>query len=101
MSEVCHVVSRAALPENGVLDFDVGGARGLVVDIDGDVRAYAVVGPSSVSVGRAAVAEGHLRCPLHGWAIDPDSGQCGAADKCRYERLGVEVVGDEIRVRLR
>jgi len=95
-----HVIRRAELAENGVVDFERAGMRYLVVDIDGEVRAFHVIGPAAESVGRAAVAEGRLRCPLHGWPIDPDDGQCGAADLCRYQPLPVEIEGDEIRVRL-
>ncbi len=94
------MIRRADLPENGVVSFEVPGGRGLVVDIEGDVHAFTVVGPAAGSLEHAAVAEGRLRCPLHGWPIDLHEGQCGAADLCRYQPLPVEVVADEIRVRL-
>ena len=100
MAAPSYVIPRATLPENGVVGFEVGGARGLVVDIEGEVRAYTVSGPASGRIDHAAVAEGRLRCPLHGWPIDPDDGRCGAADLCRYQPLPVEIVGDEIRVQL-
>jgi hypothetical protein len=64
-----HVIRRADLPENGVVAFEHGATRYVVADIDGEVRAFAVVGPAAASADRAAVAEGHLRCPLHGWPI--------------------------------
>ena len=95
-----HVIRRVDLPEDGVVHFEVGGAHYVVVDTGGDVRAYGVAGPAALSIERAAVAEGRLRCPLHGWPIDPDDGRCGAAELCRYEPLPVEVAGDEIRVTL-
>jgi nitrite reductase/ring-hydroxylating ferredoxin subunit len=41
-----------------------------------------------------------VRCPLHGWPIDPDAGTCGAAELCRYRPLPVELGGDDIRVSL-
>ena len=100
MADHSHTIPRATLPENGVVSFTVAGAHGVVVDIDGDIRAYGVTGPASAKIDQAQVAEGRLRCPLHGWPIDPDDGRCGAADLCRYQLLPVEVVGDEIRVRL-
>ena len=95
-----HAVRRADLPENGVLTFEVGGAHYLIADIDGEVSAYAVAGVAARDLDRAAIAESRLRCPLHGWAIDPAGGGCGAAAHCRYEPLGVEVDADNIRVAL-
>ena len=98
MPAMIRTIRRADLPENGVLTFEAAGAHYLVADIDGDVRAFAVVGPATRELARAAIAEGQLRCPLHGWAIDPYAGQCGAADLCRYDPMPVELDGDEIRV---
>jgi nitrite reductase/ring-hydroxylating ferredoxin subunit len=95
-----HVLPRRELPENGVATFDVAGTRYLVVDVDGDVRAYAVIGPAAASADRAVVAEGRLRCPLHGWPIEPVEGTCGAAELCRYRPLAVQASADEIRVTL-
>jgi nitrite reductase/ring-hydroxylating ferredoxin subunit len=82
------------------MTFEVEGVRCLVVDAEGELRAFAVVGRSASSVGRAAVMDGRVLCPLHGWPIDPDDGRCRAADLCRYERLDVEANADEIRVRV-
>ena len=70
-----HIVPRRDLPENGVLVFDMDGVRCLVADVDGDVRAFAMTGPAAGSADRAVVAEGFVRCPLHGWAIDPVEGR--------------------------
>src|SRR5215470_15487420 len=95
---VVRALRRADLPENGVVAFDVGGTHYLVADIDGEVRAFTVVGPAVRDLDRAAVAEGRVRCPMHGWAIDPDVGRCGAADLCRYDPVRVQVDGDTIRV---
>ena len=95
-----HTIPRAALPENGVLGFEVEGNRYLVADVDGDVQAFLVAGPSAARADRAAVAEGRVRCPLHGWPIDPVEGGCGASSRCRYAPLPVEVDGDEVRVAL-
>jgi len=100
MAGTVHVIRRPELPENGVVSFETGGAHYLVVDVDGEVRAFSVIGPAAGSIDRAVVAEGRLRCPLHGWPIDPDDGRCGAADLCRYHPLAVELAGDEIRVSL-
>ena len=93
-----HVMQRSALAENGAVTFVVGGRTLLIADVDGEVRAFAVVGKSASRVGRAAVADGRVLCPLHGWPIDPGDGACGAAGLCRYEPLAVEVAGDELRV---
>jgi nitrite reductase/ring-hydroxylating ferredoxin subunit len=101
MASVTHVVRRPDLPTNGLLHFEVGGLQGIVADAEGDVRAYAVTGPASTSLDRAVVAEGRLRCPLHGWPIDPDDGRCGAAELCQYRPLPIEITGDEIRITLR
>lgn len=100
MAGLTHVIRRADLPEDGVVHFELGGERCVAVDVEGDVRAYAVAGPAAQSIAHAAVAEGRLRCPLHGRPIDPDDGRCGASELCRYEPLRVECVGDEIRVTL-
>jgi nitrite reductase/ring-hydroxylating ferredoxin subunit len=95
-----HTLRRTDLAENGVLTFEVSGAHYVVADVDGDVQAFAVAGPAVGALPRAAVAEGHLRCPLHGWPIDPAEGRCGAAERCRYEPLAVEADAEEIRVSL-
>jgi nitrite reductase/ring-hydroxylating ferredoxin subunit len=95
-----HTISRSALPENGVLTFEVAGGHYLVADVDGDVQAFSVLGRSEQRADRAAVADGRVLCPLHGWPIDPIDGRCGAAQLCRYEPLSVEVAGDQIRVSL-
>lgn len=100
MPVMIRTIRRADLPENGVRAFEVAGAHYLVADIEGEVRAFAVVGPAVRHLDRAAIAEGRLRCPMHGWAIDPHQGQCGAADLCRYDPVPVEVEGEEIRVGL-
>jgi nitrite reductase/ring-hydroxylating ferredoxin subunit len=88
------------LTANGVVAFEHAGGGVLVADVEGDVMAFAVSGPAARRLTRAVVAEGHVRCPLHGWAIDPELGRCGAAERCRYERLPVAVEGSEIRVTL-
>jgi nitrite reductase/ring-hydroxylating ferredoxin subunit len=96
-----HTLRRADLPENGVVAFEIAGDGYLVTDIEGEVRAFAVIGPAVQALGRAVVAEGRLRCPLHGWPIDPHIGRCGAADLCRYDPMPVEVEGEQIHVGLR
>jgi nitrite reductase/ring-hydroxylating ferredoxin subunit len=98
MPLMIHTLSRTALPENGLVTFELGGTHYVVADLEGDVRAFAVAGPAVARLGRAAVAEGRLRCPLHGWPIDSELGACGAAELCRYAPLPVEVEGDTIRV---
>jgi nitrite reductase/ring-hydroxylating ferredoxin subunit len=98
MSMMIRTLRRADLPDNGVLTFEVGGVHYVVLDADGDVCAFAVSGPAAHDLDRAVVADGRLRCPLHGWPIDPRVGRCGAADLCRYETVPVEVDDDEIRV---
>jgi nitrite reductase/ring-hydroxylating ferredoxin subunit len=100
MTSMVRLIPRAALAENTVLVFEVAGTRCLVADVDGDVQAYAVAGPSARRANEAAVAEGRLRCPLHGWPIDPVAGRCGAAERCEYRPLPVEIAGDDIRVTL-
>jgi nitrite reductase/ring-hydroxylating ferredoxin subunit len=95
-----HTIPRATLPENGVVAFDAMGGRYLVADIDGDVQAFSVNGWTGQRLDRAAVADGHVLCPLHGWPIDPLDGHCGAGQWCRYQPLSVEVAGDQIRVSL-
>ena len=64
------------------------------------MQAFSVVGDSEQHVDRAAVADGRVLCPLRGWPIDPIDGRCGAAQRCLYEPLSVEVVGDQIRMSL-
>jgi nitrite reductase/ring-hydroxylating ferredoxin subunit len=98
MAPRIHVIPRASLAENSVLVFDLAGDRYLVADVEGDVQAYAVTGPSARRVGGAAVTDGHVLCPLHGWAIDPAGGGCGAADRCTYWPVPVEVDADSIKV---
>ena len=95
-----HEIQRSALPENGVVTFEVGGGTYLVADMDGDVQAFSVLGRSESRADRVAVADGRLLCPLHGWPIDPIEGRCGASSLCRYEPLSVEVTDDQIRVSL-
>jgi nitrite reductase/ring-hydroxylating ferredoxin subunit len=95
-----HTIPRASLPQNGVVAFDLAGGRYLVASIDGDVQAFAVSGRAAERGDRAAVADGHVLCPLHGWPIDPIDGDCGAGQRCRYQPLSVEVAGDQIRVSL-
>jgi nitrite reductase/ring-hydroxylating ferredoxin subunit len=98
MATTIYRSPRTAMPADGVMTFEVDGVRCLVVDADGELRAFSVVGRSAPSVGRAAVVDGRVLCPLHGWPIDPDDGRCRAADLCRYEPLAVEADADEIRV---
>ena len=100
MPLMIRTIPRSALPENGIMTFEVGGGHYLVADVDGDVQAFSVVGRSELRVDQAAVTDGRVLCPLHGWPIDPIDGRCGAAQLCRYEPLSVEVAGDQIRVSL-
>lgn len=95
-----HTLRRGDLPENGVLAFEAGGLHCVVADVEGDIQAFAVSGPAVPALARATVAEGRLRCPMHGWPIDPAAGRCGAADRCRYDPLSVETGEDDIRVTL-
>jgi nitrite reductase/ring-hydroxylating ferredoxin subunit len=92
-------IPRADLPENGVITFQAEGVHYLVADLDGELAAFAVTGPAVRDLDRAVIAEGRLRCPAHGWAIDP-LGECGAASLCRYDPIPVELHGDEIQVPL-
>jgi nitrite reductase/ring-hydroxylating ferredoxin subunit len=98
MATTIYRAPRTAVPADGVMTFEVDGVRCLVVDADGELRAFSVVGQSAPSVGRAAVVDGRVLCPLHGWPIDPDDGRCRASELCRYEPLTVEADADEIRV---
>jgi len=100
MPMMIHTVPRMELPENGVLAFQVAGGHYVIADVDGEVSAYAVVGPTVRDLDRAAVAEGRLRCPRHGWPIEPERCGCAAAERCRYEPLRVEVDAAEVRVAL-
>jgi nitrite reductase/ring-hydroxylating ferredoxin subunit len=100
MPKTIRTLRRADVRENGVVTFEAGGAYYVVADIEGDVQAFAVVGPAVGYLDRAAIAEGRLRCPVHGWGIDPHTGRCGAADLCRYDPVAVEVEGEDIRVGL-
>lgn len=100
MPVMIHTVRRADLPEDSVLAFRVGADHYVVADIEGTVSAYAVVGPAARDLERAAIAEGRLRCPRHGWPIDPERGGCGAAERCRYQELAFEADEDHIRVAL-
>jgi nitrite reductase/ring-hydroxylating ferredoxin subunit len=95
-----QTIPRSDLPENGVVAFEVGGVHYMVADVDGDVQAFCVLGRAEDRIDRAAVADGRVLCPLHGWAIDPFDGRCGAARRCRWEPLSVEVGEDAIRVSL-
>ena len=96
-----HTIPRAALSKgNGIVRFERDGETYVVADVDGDVQAYRVLGPSAASADRAAVVDGRLRCPLHGWPIDPIDGRCAGAERCRYAPLLVEANDDEIRVTL-
>lgn len=95
-----QTIPRSALPENGVVTFEVARGHCLVADADGDVQAFFVLGRSAQSLDRAAVANGRVLCPLHGWPIDPIGGRCDAAQLCWYEPLSVEIAGDQIRVSL-
>ena len=95
-----HALRRADLRENGVLTFEVAGSHYLVADIEGEIHAFAVVGPAAERLDGTVIADGRLRCPLHGWSIDPDEGRCGAAELCRYDPVPVEVEDKEIRVSL-
>jgi 3-phenylpropionate/trans-cinnamate dioxygenase ferredoxin component len=100
MPMMIRTLRRADLPEDGVVTFEAAGTRYLVADLEGEVRAFAVAGPAVRDLDRAVIAEGRLRCPLHGWPIDPHLGRCGAADRCRYDPLPVEANCGEIRVAL-
>jgi nitrite reductase/ring-hydroxylating ferredoxin subunit len=95
-----HTLRRDDLPKDGVVTFQVAGAHYVVADIDGEVQAFAVSGPAVRDLDRATTAEGHLRCPSHGWPIDTHGGGCGAAARCRYDPVPVEVEVEEIRVAL-
>jgi nitrite reductase/ring-hydroxylating ferredoxin subunit len=101
MPLMIRIVRRAELAEKGVLAFEVAGDHYVVADVDGEIQAFAVNGPAARDLDRAAVAEGRLRCPAHGWAIDPHLGQCGAGEHCRYVPLAVEADDEQIRVVLR
>jgi len=100
MPPMKHTLRRADLAENTVIGCAIEGARCLIVDIDGQVHAFRMHGPAARSSGLGTVAEGRLRCPLHGWPIDLDAGRCGAVEYCRYERLAVDVRGEEIHVHI-
>ena len=99
MTPTIRRIHRADLPENGVITFQADGTHYVVADLDGDLQAFVVAGPAVRDLDRAVIAEGRLRCPAHGWAIDL-LGQCGASKLCRYEPIPVEVHGDEIRISL-
>jgi nitrite reductase/ring-hydroxylating ferredoxin subunit len=95
-----HTIAREALEENCSLSFETKGSHYLVADIEGEIHAFEVTGPAASEVSRAIVAEGTMRCPMHGWPIDPDEGRCGTSGPCRYRRLPVELTAREIRIRL-
>jgi nitrite reductase/ring-hydroxylating ferredoxin subunit len=93
-----HVIPRSALPEDGVVSFEHDASLYLLADLEGEIRGFEVTGPAASEVSRAIVADGKIRCPMHGWPIDPEEGRCGASELCRYRPLQVEVSADQIRV---
>jgi nitrite reductase/ring-hydroxylating ferredoxin subunit len=95
-----HGVHRADIPENGMLTLQHDGRRYVLADVEGELLAFAVSGPAANHLERVVVAEGRLRCPLHGWPIDPAAGRCGAAEFCRFDPLEIAVDGFEVRVDL-
>ena len=82
------------------MSFDADQVHCLVADVNGELQAFAVHGKTDRLAGRAVLSDGRILCPLHGWPIDPEDGRCGAGQACHYERLSVEVVGDEIWIGL-
>ena len=101
MPQTIRTIPRAHLPENGVLTFAVGTLTCVIADVEGTIEAFSVAGRAAGYVDRAAIVDGHVLCPLHGWPIDTAAGGCAAGTLCRYETLPVEVADGEIRVRVR
>jgi len=95
-----YTIPRAHLAENGILTFPAGRLTCVVADVDGEIEAFSVAGRSAPHVDRAAIVDGRVLCPLHGWPIDPAAGGCAAGTLCRYERLSVEADDTVIRVTL-
>jgi nitrite reductase/ring-hydroxylating ferredoxin subunit len=95
-----YAVHRTDIPANGMLTLQHDGHRLVVADVEGELLAFAVSGPAAHHLERVVVADGRLRCPLHGWPIDAEAGRCGAAEFCRFDPLRLTDDGREVRVDL-
>ena len=96
-----HIVPRAALPENGVFGFEVSDERYLLADVDGEVQAYAIVGPAAPRAAQAAVAEGRLPLPAARMADRPGDGRLRRGRPVPVPAAaGREIAGEQIRVSL-
>jgi toluene monooxygenase system ferredoxin subunit len=91
------VLPLAVLQERGMAAVQVGTTRVLLVDVDGEVRAYDNRCPHRAwPLERGTLADGVLTCANHGWSFDVATGRCvdpGERDlvphRCRVDDDGM------------
>ena len=47
-------------------------------------------------LGGGVLESGQVHCPLHGWAFDPKTGECGTKLGCTIKTYPVRVEGGEV-----
>ncbi len=83
---------RRSLP----LAFEMGGSAYRVVDIDGELVAHATTCPHMLGpLDDAAVEQGQVRCPWHGYRFEVKSGDCTSGQRCRLPPAPAIIV-DEV-----
>jgi toluene monooxygenase system ferredoxin subunit len=75
------VIERERLARNAKLGLRVAGTRLLLIDLDGEVRAFEDRCPhQGIALSEGRYDEGRLVCRLHEWTFDVATGRCVAWD---------------------
>ncbi len=99
MSEFVSVADAASLPPGHGRTVNVRGREFAVWNLDGQFYAMDDQCPHRGGpLGAGALQDGHVTCPLHGWAFDPRTGACHSNPERPVNTYPARVLDGQVQI---
>lgn len=94
-------LAKTALRPGEVTEVIVAGTAVAVCNVNGTFFAVSNVCPHAGGpIGDGTLEEHKVTCPYHGWSYDVRDGRCFVNKDVTLPRYDVQVIGDEVFVRV-
>lgn len=101
MSEFVVVAEVASLSPGKGRTVEVRGRRFALWNVDGEFHVIDDACPHrGAPLGAGILDQGHVYCPLHGWAFDPKTGACLSNPARPVRRHSTKVEGGKVWMEL-